>query len=173
VLSALGLQQPLAVAAAGGAAPASRDAQRALGLVSPPPKSTVLRHVRNLVVGDGASAPAASGAAAAWSYSGGATPQAVFTAVLAWLDGPGGWAALSPAEQAWLRGLPIIPVAGAELLPSSRVFLRLSEPLAPLMQASGGRQAHRHASAALLVAHSCVTHPHPPVAGGAARAGGL
>src|SRR6185312_8236595 len=56
----------------------------------------------------------------------------VYAAVYRYLEGPSGWAALSDADIAVLRSLPIVPV-GSTLLPPYRVFFRVTEPLAPLI----------------------------------------
>jgi hypothetical protein len=126
---------------AGGGAPAAADASTpvaVLGIASPPPRTVVLRHIRqltgDLAMEDGTGAGAGAARAATdldhWSYAD--PPAAVFTSLFRYLGGPSGWAALSPAEQGLLQSLPLIPVGSALMLPS-RVFFRLSEPLAPLM----------------------------------------
>jgi hypothetical protein len=112
-------------ASAAAAADASSTVVGALGIASPPPRAVVMRHVRHLTghlaleeAEPSSSAPSANATDLdRWAYPD--PPAAVFTSIFKFLDGPAGWAALPPGDQALLQTLPLIPV-GPALLPPHR-----------------------------------------------------
>jgi len=90
-----------------------------LGIVSPPPISTVLRQLRTLTQ--------SQSTVDHWSYKHG-TVEAVFAEIFAFLQD--NYAELSPRVQEGLQLKPIVPV-GTTLVRPNRLFFRLSKDLAP------------------------------------------